>query len=236
MGEVARDYAGKLEERFKQHLFDLTFVEKMKRWLTNIQVKIKGEVANSNSQSQHLSKMISVLSRRVELVMNPSADGESYSSEALHETLMPLVVSIRERVTYLNCALSKESYQNAIVQDEETKVEIPRETSKTPKSSRRKTRYTKKSQSSPSGATGQRSNHGIKGHTENRDKDRTLTKSKSPSNEEKERKASTKDQAAANHESLDLSRGSSVSMGMDKRQGMARTQFGGKYDKRYLIF
>merc|ERR1711962_455069 len=121
--EVARDYAGKLEERFKQHLFDLTFVEKMKRWLTNIQVKIKGEVANSNSQSQHLSKMISVFSRRVELIMNPSADGESYSSEALHETLMPLVVSIRERVTYLNCALSKESYQNTIVQDEETKVE-----------------------------------------------------------------------------------------------------------------
>jgi len=32
--------------RFKQHLFDLTFIEKIKRWLTNIQVKIKAEVTS----------------------------------------------------------------------------------------------------------------------------------------------------------------------------------------------
>ena len=30
--------------RFKYHLFDLTFLEKISRWLTNTQVKIKSEV------------------------------------------------------------------------------------------------------------------------------------------------------------------------------------------------
>ena len=31
--------------RFKHHLFDLTFVEKSSRWVTNTQVKIKTEVS-----------------------------------------------------------------------------------------------------------------------------------------------------------------------------------------------
>lgn len=32
--------------RFKNHLFDLTFMEKVTRWLTNTQVKVKSEVSN----------------------------------------------------------------------------------------------------------------------------------------------------------------------------------------------
>ena len=32
--------------RFKHHLFDLTFMEKTSRWITNTQVKIKSEVSN----------------------------------------------------------------------------------------------------------------------------------------------------------------------------------------------
>ena len=31
--------------RFKNHLFDLTFMEKVTRWLTNTQVKVKSEVS-----------------------------------------------------------------------------------------------------------------------------------------------------------------------------------------------
>lgn len=33
--------------RFKNHLFDLTFMEKVTRWLTNTQVKVKSEVRSS---------------------------------------------------------------------------------------------------------------------------------------------------------------------------------------------
>lgn len=39
--------------RFKNHLFDLTFMEKVTRWLTNTQVKVKSEVSSTNKKSEH---------------------------------------------------------------------------------------------------------------------------------------------------------------------------------------
>ncbi|XP_066922739.1 coiled-coil domain-containing protein 180-like [Clytia hemisphaerica] len=106
--EVAKENAGKLEDRFKHHLFDMTFIEKIKRWLTNIQVKIKAEVANSNSQGQHLSKMISVFNTKLKLIKNPQVDSEKFTASEAYETLIPILKEFRSRVIYLNCAIKKE--------------------------------------------------------------------------------------------------------------------------------
>ena len=62
--------------RFKHHLFDLTFMEKITRWLTNTQVKIKAEVADSNSQAQKLAAYLKELERKIDACEKPNLDKE----------------------------------------------------------------------------------------------------------------------------------------------------------------
>ena len=62
--------------RFKNHMIDLIFMEKIARWLTNTQVKIKAEVANSNSQAQQLAQHLSDLDRRIDACERPNLDKE----------------------------------------------------------------------------------------------------------------------------------------------------------------
>ena len=47
--------------RFKGDATDLEFVEKVARWLTNTQVQIKSEVADSNTQSQTIAQSLDKL-------------------------------------------------------------------------------------------------------------------------------------------------------------------------------
>lgn len=103
--DAAHECAGKLEERFKYHLFDLTFLEKISRWLTNTQVKIKSEVADSNSQSLVIAKCIATFDRRIDAVLRPNLDREQITASGLHETLMPILKKFHERVRYLDCAV-----------------------------------------------------------------------------------------------------------------------------------
>ncbi|CAB3987990.1 Hypothetical predicted protein, partial [Paramuricea clavata] len=74
--EAAHEYAGKLDDRFKHHLFDLTFMEKSSRWTTNTQVKIKTEVAKSNSQAKNLVITLAKIERHIDAVRNPNLDKE----------------------------------------------------------------------------------------------------------------------------------------------------------------
>ena len=55
----------------------MTFVEKVTRWLTNIQVKIKSEVAASNTQTQGIVDAIDQLEKRCDAVESPSPDKEA---------------------------------------------------------------------------------------------------------------------------------------------------------------
>lgn len=57
-------------------MVDLVFMEKVARWLTNTQVKIKAEVANSNTQAQDLAKMLNDLDRRIDACEKPNPDKE----------------------------------------------------------------------------------------------------------------------------------------------------------------
>lgn len=57
-------------------MIDLIFMEKIARWLTNTQVKIKAEVANSNSQAQQLAQHLNDLDRRVDACERPNLDKE----------------------------------------------------------------------------------------------------------------------------------------------------------------
>ena len=65
-----------LVARFKHHMVDLVFMEKIARWLTNTQVKIKAEVADSNTQAQKLSQFLADLDRRIDAAEKPNPDKE----------------------------------------------------------------------------------------------------------------------------------------------------------------
>lgn len=64
-------------------MFDLIFMEKIARWLTNTQVKIKAEVANSNTQAQTLAKHLNDIDRRVDACERPNLDKEVYLLDKL---------------------------------------------------------------------------------------------------------------------------------------------------------
>jgi len=51
-------------------------MEKIARWLTNTQVKIKSEVADSNSQAQRLAQALNDLDRRIDACEKPNLDKE----------------------------------------------------------------------------------------------------------------------------------------------------------------
>ena len=57
-------------------MVDLLFMEKIARWLTNTQVKIKAEVADSNSQAQKLAQHLEDLERKTDACERPNLDKE----------------------------------------------------------------------------------------------------------------------------------------------------------------
>ena len=57
-------------------MFDLVFLEKLGRWLTNTQIKIRAEVAANNSQSKQFADAIGIFERHMQAAENPSADVE----------------------------------------------------------------------------------------------------------------------------------------------------------------
>jgi len=60
--------------RFQNDMADLQFVEKVARWLSNCQVKVKTEVANSNAQSCKIYQSLDVLERLIIGCETPSLD------------------------------------------------------------------------------------------------------------------------------------------------------------------
>ena len=62
------------QDKFKYHLIDLQFIEKISRWLNDTQIKIKSEVSASNSQAKELNKMISEFAIRMDACRKPNLD------------------------------------------------------------------------------------------------------------------------------------------------------------------
>ena len=62
------------QEKFKYHLVDLQFIEKISRWLNDTQIKIKTDVSASNSQAKALTKMISEFEMRIDACEKPNLD------------------------------------------------------------------------------------------------------------------------------------------------------------------
>ncbi len=53
---------------------DLQFIELTNRWISDTQVKIKGEVAVNNQQAQALKKLILSYQNQIDSILNPNLD------------------------------------------------------------------------------------------------------------------------------------------------------------------
>ncbi|KAK3730052.1 hypothetical protein QZH41_009552, partial [Actinostola sp. cb2023] len=104
--EASTDHAGKLEDRFKHHLFDLTYIEKISRWLTNTQVKVKSEVSFSNSQAKKLAVFMTTFDRHIDAVEKPNLDKEQVTAREVQASLIPILQAFHERCVYLNALVS----------------------------------------------------------------------------------------------------------------------------------
>nr|XP_028571004.1 coiled-coil domain-containing protein 180 isoform X2 [Podarcis muralis] len=103
--EQATEVINRYESKFRFLALDRLFIEKIQRFLTNTQVKIKTEVAKSNWQTQTLNSYMEKLTRRIDACAHPTADKESVTSEALYEFATFVMEELKKRSKYLNCLL-----------------------------------------------------------------------------------------------------------------------------------
>eukprot|EP00118_Oscarella_pearsei_P002959 m.12399 g.12399 ORF g.12399 m.12399 type:complete len:1507 (+) comp24025_c0_seq1:45-4565(+) len=105
----------KWEERFRHHFFDLKFVEKVQRFLTNVQVKIKSEVAASNSQTKALAEELTAIERRCDAIEHPNPDKEQISARELMDSIPAVFTLCRERVPYLECSIHGKADEPSLI-------------------------------------------------------------------------------------------------------------------------
>ncbi|KAM7451254.1 hypothetical protein ABFA07_001297 [Porites harrisoni] len=239
--EAATDYAGKLEDRFKNHLFDLTFMEKVTRWLTNTQVKVKSEVAFSNSQAKKLALYLSTFERHIDAVEKPNLDKEQVTARQVQSSLIPILQTFHERSLYLNCLLNPATPSLAILhaglkKNEEKKDEGKKE-DKAPKGAL-KSKKSKKRLSQKVLIESSEVGDALDPQSEESDKPKSspslsrVAKAAEDDGRPKtvpaELKGTLKDQ--------DKQGGRQRSAGNRKSSASRRDTMGPRYDKKYLVF
>uniref|UniRef100_A0ACB8ETY3 Uncharacterized protein n=1 Tax=Sphaerodactylus townsendi TaxID=933632 RepID=A0ACB8ETY3_9SAUR len=103
--EQATEIINKYESRFHYLAVDRVFMQKIQRFLTNLQVKIKLEVAKSNFQAQTLNSHLEKLASRIDACAYPNVDKESITSDELYMFAMTVMEELKKRSQYLHCLL-----------------------------------------------------------------------------------------------------------------------------------
>uniref|UniRef100_A0A8C5QK75 Coiled-coil domain-containing protein 180 n=1 Tax=Leptobrachium leishanense TaxID=445787 RepID=A0A8C5QK75_9ANUR len=110
--EQAKDVVKKFEERFQVLTTDTIFLENIQKMLTNLQVKIKGLVVNSNLQTQQINSYLDQLEKKTDACAHPNLDKEAVTSEALYTFAKTVMLEIIKRSMYLSCLLEPRSFHS----------------------------------------------------------------------------------------------------------------------------
>ncbi|XP_064379883.1 coiled-coil domain-containing protein 180 isoform X2 [Dromaius novaehollandiae] len=103
--EQATELINQSETKFRYLSMDRVFMEKIQRFLTNLQVKIKSEVANSNLQAVTLNSYLEKLHQKIDACAHPTADKEALTSEELYDFSKVVLKELKKRSQYLDCLL-----------------------------------------------------------------------------------------------------------------------------------
>ncbi|CAM4747075.1 unnamed protein product [Rotaria magnacalcarata] len=101
--EEATKIMNQFQERFKNHMTDLVFIETSNRWISETQVKIKSEVAGSNQQSNGFKKLVLSYRNQIDSIFNPNLDKEPSTLGEVRELFQQIILSSYERALYLKC-------------------------------------------------------------------------------------------------------------------------------------
>ncbi|XP_056394837.1 coiled-coil domain-containing protein 180 [Hyla sarda] len=107
--EQATEVVKKFEDKFLGITTDMIFLENIQKLLTNLQVKIKALVANSNSQSQQINSDLEELRMKTDACACPTIDKEVVTSEDLYVFMKNVMEEVTKRSLYLSCLLDSSS-------------------------------------------------------------------------------------------------------------------------------
>ncbi|CAF4534188.1 unnamed protein product [Rotaria sp. Silwood1] len=101
--EEATKIMNQFQERFKNHMTDLQFIELTNRWISETQVKIKCEVAMNNDHAQKLKILILTYQAKIDSILNPNLDKQVSTLNEIRELFHQIVLTTYERALYLKC-------------------------------------------------------------------------------------------------------------------------------------
>ncbi|KAM9595275.1 coiled-coil domain-containing protein 180 isoform 2-T2 [Morphnus guianensis] len=107
--EQATELINQSETKFRYLFMNRVFVEKIQRFLTNLQVQIKSEVASSNLQAVTLNSYLEKLHQKIDACAHPTAEKEALTSEELYDFAIVVLKELKKRSRYLDCLLVKAS-------------------------------------------------------------------------------------------------------------------------------
>ncbi|KAM4696075.1 coiled-coil domain-containing protein 180 [Rhinophrynus dorsalis] len=103
--DQATDTIKKFEEKFIILTTDTIFLENIQKLMTNLQVKIKTLVANSNFQTQQINSYLEQLRKKTDACAHPNMDKESVTAEKLYSFVATPMDEVIKRSIYLSCLL-----------------------------------------------------------------------------------------------------------------------------------
>ncbi|XP_075434881.1 coiled-coil domain-containing protein 180 isoform X3 [Ascaphus truei] len=103
--EQATEIVKKFEDKFFTLTADLIFLENIQRLLTNLQVKIKALVVNSNLQTQQINSYLEQLHQKIDACAYPNMDKEAITAEELHIFVKSVMDGVAKRSIFLSCLL-----------------------------------------------------------------------------------------------------------------------------------
>ncbi|GCC35897.1 hypothetical protein chiPu_0014386 [Chiloscyllium punctatum] len=92
-----------VEDKYTRYTLDLIFIEKIKRFLTNTQTKIKTEVALSNSHTQNIASHLQQFEIKIDACARPNLDKEVVLPKELYHFSKIIQDLVEKRALYLNC-------------------------------------------------------------------------------------------------------------------------------------
>ncbi|CAF4692579.1 unnamed protein product [Rotaria sp. Silwood1] len=101
--EEATKIMNQFQERFKNHMTDLQFIEISNRWISETQVKIKSEVAANNQQSTTFKKLVISYRNQIDSILNPNLDKQPSTLGEVREVFQQIILASYERALYLKC-------------------------------------------------------------------------------------------------------------------------------------
>ncbi|XP_078407399.1 coiled-coil domain-containing protein 180 [Cetorhinus maximus] len=92
-----------VEDKFMRYTMDLMFIEKIKRFLTNTQTRIKTVVVFSNGQTLNISSHLEQFERKIDTCAKFDPDKEVVLPEELYNFAKIIRDLMEKRATYLKC-------------------------------------------------------------------------------------------------------------------------------------